>query len=90
MYDVKWLPKASEDYSEWEKTSARVVARIDALVVAIQKDPRKGIGKPEPLKHQWAGYWSRRITKRHRVLYKIEGTIVRIYRCAGHYGSDED
>ncbi len=64
----------------------KVLKRINALLVDIQRNGNEGIGKPEALKHDFAGYWSRRITDEHRFVYKIADDEVRIANCRYHYG----
>jgi toxin YoeB len=65
--------EAWDDYLHWQAQDKRMVRRINELIEATQRDPFSGIGKPEPLKHALAGYWSRRITEEHRMVYKLEG-----------------
>jgi toxin YoeB len=76
---------AWEDYLYWQKTDRKVAARINALLRDIQRDPFDGIGKPEPLRHALSGYWSRRITDEHRIVYKVEGDAVMIAQLRYHY-----
>ena len=64
--------QAWEDYLYWQEQDRRIVKRINSLINETQRDPFKGTGKPEPLKHALAGYWSRRITEEHRMVYKVE------------------
>jgi toxin YoeB len=73
------------DYKQWETDNPKVFARIDRLISDIIEHPFTGLGKPEPLKHGRAGQWSRRITHEHRLVYYIEGDILRITACKGHY-----
>jgi toxin YoeB len=76
MSSVTFSAKAWTDYVEWLQTDKTVIKRINLLITAIQRDAFEGIGKPEPLKHQLAGWWSRRITDEHRLVYRIlEGRI---------------
>jgi len=77
--------KAWEDYLFWQETDKRVVRKINELIKAIARDPFQGIGKPEPLKHAYAGYWSRRITDEHRLVYKVEGSLIKIAQLRYHY-----
>lgn len=74
-----------DDYLYWQKQDRKVVERINRLINAIQHDPFEGIGKPEPLKHALAGFWSRRITDEHRVVYRIEGDALLIAQLRFHY-----
>lgn len=63
---------AWEDYTYWQKTDRKIVKRINELIKDIQKNKYEGIGKPEPLRHNLSGYWSRRITSEHRLIYKVQ------------------
>jgi toxin YoeB len=74
-----------DDYLYWQKNDKRVVRRINDLIKDIQREPFEGIGKPEPLKHQLQGLWSRRIDEEHRVVYEIAENELRIIACRYHY-----
>lgn len=63
-----------EDYLYWQEHDAEVLSRINDLIKEIQRDPVRGKGKPEPLKGSLAGYWSRRVTEEHRLVYRVQGT----------------
>jgi len=77
--------KAWDNYLYWQKTDKAMVKRINALIKDIQRSPFDGIGKPEPLKHGLSGYWSRRISDEHRIVYKIaEGNLL-IAQLRYHY-----
>lgn len=76
---------AWEDYLYWQNTDKQVLKRINGLIQAIQRSPFQGIGKPEPLKHGLAGYWSRRINAEHRIVYKIQGDTLLIAQLRYHY-----
>ena len=76
---------AWDDYLHWQKTDRRLLNRINLLIREILSSPFEGIGKPEPLKHGLAGYWSRRINDEHRLVYKVEGESVMIAPCRYHY-----
>jgi len=76
---------AWEDYLYRQKTDRNVVLRINALIRDIQRDPFDGIGKPEALRHALSGYWSRRITDEHRIVYKVKGDAVMIAQLRYHY-----
>jgi len=65
--------EAWEDYLYWQAQDKRIVKRINELIEATKRDPFSGIGKPESLKHALSGFWSRRITEEHRMVYKLEG-----------------
>ena len=73
------------DYVSWQKSDRRVIGRISELIRDIQRAPFEGIGKPEPLRHALSGYWSRRITDEHRIVYKIQGDALLIAQLRYHY-----
>lgn len=77
--------QAWEDYLYWQKTNVKVIARINHLIREIQREPFSGIGKPEPLKHAFRGYWSRRIDDEHRIVYKIQDASLLIAQLRYHY-----
>ena len=76
---------AWEDYLYWQQTDKKILNRINQLIKEIQRSPFQGIGKPEPLKHGLAGYWSRRINDEHRIVYKVENNSVYIAQLRYHY-----
>lgn len=76
---------AWQDYLYWQKQDKRIVERINQLIRDTQREPYAGIGKPEPLKHALAGYWSRRITDEHRMVYRMEGDAMWIAQLRYHY-----
>ena len=76
---------AWEDYLFWQQQDRRMLERINKLIREIQRAPFAGIGKPEPLKHQLSGFWSRRIDDRHRLVYAVEGDVLLIAQCRDHY-----
>ncbi len=76
---------AWNDYLYWQRTDKKVVKRINALIQDIQRSPFEGIGKPEPLKHGLSGYWSRRITDEHRIVYNCEDDAILIAQLRYHY-----
>jgi len=76
---------AWEDYLYWQRTDRRILKRINELIRDIQRNKYEGMGKPEPLPHGLSGYWSRRITSEHRLIYKIEGEDVLIAQLRYHY-----
>lgn len=76
---------AWEDYLYWQKTDKKLLKRINALIKDIQRQPFDGIGSPEPLKHNLTGYWSRRINKEHRLVYKVSESQIIIVQCRYHY-----
>ncbi len=76
---------AWEDYLYWQQTDRKMLLRINALIKEIQRQPFEGIGKPEPLRHALAGYWSRRINDEHRLVYKVTDAAVLIAQIRYHY-----
>lgn len=83
--NLVFAEQAWEDYLYWQKTDRAKVRRINELIDAIQREPFDGIGKPEPLRFQWAGWWSRRIDEEHRLVYKVVEGAVWIAQCRYHY-----
>ncbi|MGD9887942.1 MAG: Txe/YoeB family addiction module toxin [Halothiobacillaceae bacterium] len=77
--------EAWDDYLYWQKQDKRMVERINKLIQATMREPFAGIGKPEALKHALAGFWSRRITDEHRMVYRIEGNALLIAQLRFHY-----
>jgi len=77
--------KAWDDYLYWQKTDKAQLKRINKLIKDIQRDPFEGIGKPESLKHNLTGYWSRRINQEHRLVYKVTDDGLLIAQCRYHY-----
>ncbi|MBU0782592.1 MAG: Txe/YoeB family addiction module toxin [Gammaproteobacteria bacterium] len=76
---------AWEDYLYWQKTDKKLLNRTNELIKAIMRTPFEGIGKPEPLKHGLAGYWSRRISDEHRLVYKAQDESLLIAQCRYQY-----
>ena len=77
--------KGWEDYLYWQHTDKKTLKRINALIKDIKRNPFVGIGDPEPLKYDWSGFWSRRITKEHRIVYAVEKDSILIAQCRFHY-----
>jgi toxin YoeB len=82
---LSWTEDAWNDYEYWQKTSKEKVKQINKLIKAIKREPFDGIGKPEPLKHDLAGYWSRRIDQEHRLVYEVQEDAIIIVQCRFHY-----
>ena len=76
---------AWEEYLYWHETDPQMLKRIHQLIKEIMRNPYRGIGKPEPLKHALQGYWSRRITGEHRIVYRVSGDDVKIAQLRHHY-----
>ena len=77
--------EAWEDYRYWQKQDKRMVERINNLIKETKRDPFAGLGKPEALKHALSGFWSRRITDEHRMVYRVEGGALLIAQLRFHY-----
>jgi toxin YoeB len=84
---VLWTTQAREEYDFWQQTDQQILERIHTLIENIKATPFAGIGKPEPLKHDFHGWWSRRITSEHRLVYRVTGTppVLTIAQCRYHY-----
>ncbi|MBB71664.1 MAG: Txe/YoeB family addiction module toxin [Legionellales bacterium] len=82
---LTWAENAWEDYLYWQKTDKKTLKRINALIKDAIRDPFIGLGDPEPLKHNWSGYWSRRIDREHRLVYKATNGELIIVQCRYHY-----
>jgi len=78
--DIAW-----EDYLYWQTTDKKIIRKINELIKDIDRNGNDGIGKPEPLKHELEGLWSRRISPEHRLIYKIADEKIYILQCRGHY-----
>jgi len=77
--------EAWEDYLSWQMQDRKMVERINKLIRETQRAPFIGVGKPEPLKHALSGFWSRRITDEHRMVYRVEGDQLQIAQLRFHY-----
>jgi toxin YoeB len=77
--------EAWEDYLYWQKQDKKILERINKLIQEIQREPFSGVGKPEPLKHALSGFWSRRITDEHRIVYRVEENALMIAQLRYHY-----
>jgi toxin YoeB len=82
---IAFRQRAWEDYLHWQQTDRKVLQRINLLIRDIQRDPYSGLGKPEPLKHQFSGFWSRRIDDEHRLVYTFVDAELIIVQCRYHY-----
>ena len=83
--ELVWQTNAWEDYCHWQKQDKKILERVNELIKDCLRSPYKGIGKPEPLKGNYAGCWSRRITQEHRLIYKINERRLHILQCRYHY-----
>jgi toxin YoeB len=82
---ISWHKNAWEDYLYWQQTDKKILKRINELIKDILRHPFTGKGKPEALKYELEGCWSRRINKEHRLVYKVEGDTLIIVQCRYHY-----
>jgi len=82
---VLFLTTGWEDYLYWQQTDKSILKKINALIKEIDRMPFEGAGKPEPLKHDLSGWWSRRINLEHRLVYKIDGGAIVVLQCRYHY-----
>ncbi|MDJ0660760.1 MAG: Txe/YoeB family addiction module toxin [Crocosphaera sp.] len=85
MRTISFETKAFEQFTDWATTDKRIFKKILSLIRDAQKAPFSGIGKPEPLKYELQGCWSRRITEEHRLVYKVEQDSLIILSCRYHY-----
>lgn len=82
---LSWAEKAWEDYLYWQEIDKKTLKRINLLIKDVKRHPFEGQGDPEPLKHHWTGYWSRRIDREHRLVYKVSESTIIIAQCRYHY-----
>lgn len=80
-----WFEEAWNDYTYWQTQDKKTLKRINALIKDIERNHFEGIGKPEPLKGDLSGFWSRRIDDVNRIVYRINNGILEILSCKGHY-----
>ena len=80
FHEIAW-----NDYLCWQQTDKAILKRINMLIKDIQRTPFTGIGKPEPLRHDLSGSWSRRIDDANRMVYVVEDDVLTIVQCRGHY-----
>jgi len=80
-----FVDESWEDYLYWQKADRKILDRINNLVKDISRNPYTGLGKPEPLKYKYQGYWSRRITEEHRLIYRVVNDEIHIAKCRFHY-----
>ncbi len=85
MIRITFSKNAWEDYVSWQNEDKKILRKINALIKDIQRTPYEGQGKPEPLKFDLSGYWSRRIDLEHRLVYQYQDKELLIYSCKFHY-----
>jgi len=73
------------EYLHWQENDKKILKRINQLLKDIDRNKFEGLGKPEPLKGNYSGWWSRRIDDGHRLIYRIKEDVIEIYQCKGHY-----
>lgn len=85
MRKITFTPDAFKEYNEWIKDDFETVQKIQLLLRDIQQTPFKGLGKPEPLKGTFSGFWSRRINQKDRLVYKVANDAIEVIKCKDHY-----
>lgn len=83
--NIQFSSKAWEDYLYWQQFDKKMLKKINELLKEISRSPYEGTGKPEPLKHALSGFWSRRITDEHRLVYRVEDNLVKVAAARYHY-----
>ena len=81
-----WHEDAWDDYLYWQTQDKKTLNRINKLVKDIERNGNEGIGNPEPLKHDWSGFWSREIDEKNRLIYRVNGDTLELAQCRTHYG----
>lgn len=84
--NVMFSHQAWEDYKLWKERDKKLCRKIDTLLTDIERNQHSGLGKPEPLRHQWSGWWSRRIDEEHRMIYRIVADTIEVALLRSHYG----
>jgi toxin YoeB len=84
-WGISFSPPTFNEYNEWASDNKQIYNRISEMIKEISREPFKGKGKPEPIKGEFKGYWSRRINDEHRLIYRADDTSVYIAKCKGHY-----
>ena len=80
-----FVDESWEDYLYWQKTDRKIMERINNLIKDISRNPYSSLGKPEPLKYKYQGFWSRRITEEHRLIYRVADDEIHIAKSRFHY-----
>jgi toxin YoeB len=84
-HELRFHKVAREQLEEWRQVSPLVFKKIGELIRSIDETPEKGIGRPEALQREWKGFWSRQITKKDRLIYRVQGNVIEIASCKFHY-----
>lgn len=82
---ITFTDEAWEEYLYWQSTDKKILKKVNSLIKDIQREPFNGLGKPEPLKYELSGFWSRRITDEHRLVYEVSDGTIAIVSCRYHY-----
>ena len=80
-----WFDRAWEDYLSWQTKAKKILRRINELIKDAEREPFSGLGKPEPLRGELSGFWSRRIDDCNRLVYRVNNDVLEILSCKGHY-----
>ena len=80
-----WTDRAWDEYLTWQEQDKKMLRKLNKLIKNIERNPFEGLGKPEPLKHKLAGWWSRHIDEPNRIVYRIKEGNLEISQCKGHY-----
>ena len=85
MRKIQFSSDAINDLKKFKSVDQKLAFKVFELITDIQNDPFKGLGKPEPLKENYSGFWSRRINNEHRLIYSVTNELINIFSCFGHY-----
>lgn len=85
MRKIAFLTRSFDEFNQWAKEDKKIYSKIVTIIKDLQRDPFSGLGKPEPLKHNLSGLWSRRINQKHRLVYRISDEEIVIISCKFHY-----
>ena len=83
--NIQFSTRGFVDYVYWQNFDKKILKKVNELLKDISRNSYEGIGKPEPLKHALSGYWSRRITDEHRLVYRVEGDVIKVAQARYHY-----